>query len=76
MMIALRGMSNLPVPSLKAGGLSWFTDLTVPDPFYILPVATAVTTLVTLEVNYKYPVLLHSYSMASQSKHKVIKSTI
>jgi hypothetical protein len=38
------------VPSLKGGGLSWFTDLTTPDPFYILPVLTGLTFLATVEV--------------------------
>uniref|UniRef100_A0A5K3FJS6 Mitochondrial inner membrane protein OXA1L n=1 Tax=Mesocestoides corti TaxID=53468 RepID=A0A5K3FJS6_MESCO len=33
----LRGMAQLPVDSLKTGGLGWFVDLTVCDPFYILP---------------------------------------
>ena len=47
---ALRGMVNLPVDSMKTGGVSWFTDLTMADPFYILPVCTAVTLLITLEV--------------------------
>jgi hypothetical protein len=38
------------VPSLKGGGLSWFTDLTTPDPLYILPVLTALSFLATVEV--------------------------
>ncbi|KAM3175660.1 hypothetical protein ACTXT7_008100 [Hymenolepis weldensis] len=33
----LRGMAQLPVASLQTGGLSWFLDLTVCDPYYILP---------------------------------------
>nr|CDS28365.1 cytochrome oxidase biogenesis protein [Hymenolepis microstoma] len=33
----LRGMAQLPVTSLQTGGLSWFLDLTVCDPYYILP---------------------------------------
>ncbi|VDK23806.1 unnamed protein product [Taenia asiatica] len=33
----LRGMAQLPVESLQTGGLGWFADLTVCDPFYILP---------------------------------------
>ena len=36
-----RGMSALPVPGLETGGFLWLKDLTVSDPFYILPVATA-----------------------------------
>lgn len=36
----LRGMSALPVPGFDNGGLLWMTDLTLPDPFFILPVGT------------------------------------
>ncbi|KAM0935108.1 putative membrane insertase YidC/ALB3/OXA1/COX18, membrane insertase YidC/Oxa1 [Dioscorea sansibarensis] len=39
------------VPSFKGGGISWFTDLTTPDPFYVLPVLTAATFLATVELN-------------------------
>jgi len=43
-------MATLPVESLKTGGFLWITDLTVPDPYFILPAITAATLLVTLEV--------------------------
>ncbi|XP_059806686.1 mitochondrial inner membrane protein OXA1L [Hypanus sabinus] len=36
--IALRQMAYLPVPSMQNGGLWWFPDLTLSDPFYLLPV--------------------------------------
>lgn len=48
--LALRGMANCPVDSMKDGGLYWFTDLTVPDQFYGLPVITSLTLLVTIEL--------------------------
>ncbi|KAI5918844.1 60Kd inner membrane protein-domain-containing protein [Camillea tinctor] len=35
-----RAMAAIPVPSLETGGLAWFTDLTVPDPYFILPIAS------------------------------------
>ncbi|KAK8048049.1 mitochondrial export translocase [Apiospora saccharicola] len=38
----LRAMAALPVPSLETGGIAWFTDLSVYDPTYALPMATAV----------------------------------
>ncbi|KAI1770017.1 60Kd inner membrane protein-domain-containing protein [Hypoxylon cercidicola] len=42
----VRNMAAIPVPSLETGGLAWFTDLTVYDPYYILPMASiAVTAL-------------------------------
>lgn len=41
--MVLRKMTIYPIESLKEGGIYWFTDLTVPDPYFILPVVTAVT---------------------------------
>lgn len=35
----LRAMANLPVPGLQDGGFLWLKDLTVSDPFFILPLA-------------------------------------
>ena len=43
MFLGLRGMANLPLESMMHGGLLWFKDLTVADPFYALPVLTSVT---------------------------------
>ena len=43
-------MANLPVQSMTTGGMYWFTDLTVPDPFYALPLITASTFLCIVEV--------------------------
>jgi len=36
------------------GGILWFPDLSVADPYYILPVFTAVTMLITMEVCISY----------------------
>lgn len=44
-------MANLPVESMKEGGLFWFTDLTLADPYFILPILTSVTMWITLEVS-------------------------
>eukprot|EP00095_Tigriopus_kingsejongensis_P001119 snap_masked-scaffold743_size103610-processed-gene-0.11 protein:Tk01119 transcript:snap_masked-scaffold743_size103610-processed-gene-0.11-mRNA-1 annotation:"mitochondrial inner membrane protein oxa1" len=41
MFFGLRGMAEAPVASMRDQGLLWFTDLTVADPLFILPVATA-----------------------------------
>ena len=49
MFFALRGMANLPVESLKTGGALWFTDLTLADPFYLLPLIT----VSSLYINFK-----------------------
>lgn len=48
--MGLRGMSSAPVESMKTGGLFWFTDLTVPDQYYLLPLITSATLAVTIEV--------------------------
>jgi YidC/Oxa1 family membrane protein insertase len=39
--VLLRAMSKLPVPGLETGGTMWFYNLTIPDPYFILPMATA-----------------------------------
>ena len=37
----LRGMSALPVPGLEDGGMLWFTNLAIPDPYLLLPAITS-----------------------------------
>ena len=44
-------MAYAPVESMKAGGMLWFTDLTIPDPFYILPIVNSALFLTSLEVS-------------------------
>lgn len=48
--MGLREMASLPVDSLRSGGLWWFTDLTLCDQFYLLPIITSLTLAVTIEV--------------------------
>lgn len=36
----LNGMAKLPVPGLEDGGLLWLKDLTLCDPYFILPIGT------------------------------------
>lgn len=48
--MALRGMANTPIESMRDGGLFWFVDLTVPDQFYLLPLITSTTMLLTIEL--------------------------
>ena len=50
MFTGLRGMANLPVESMCTGGLYWFTDLTVCDPFYLLPLMTSTTLFLQLKL--------------------------
>ncbi|TVY49361.1 Mitochondrial inner membrane protein [Lachnellula occidentalis] len=37
----LRAASALPVPSMETGGILWFQNLTIPDPYFLLPLATS-----------------------------------
>ncbi|EDW69562.1 mitochondrial inner membrane protein OXA1L [Drosophila virilis] len=48
--MGLRQMANTPVESMRDGGLFWFTDLTLADPFYLLPVITSATLYLTIEL--------------------------
>ena len=47
---ALRKMAAAPIESMKEGGALWFTDLTVPDPFYALPIMACLSFMATIEV--------------------------
>lgn len=46
----VRGMASLPVPGLTTESVSWLTDLTAPDPYFILPVATSAFLYFSLKV--------------------------
>lgn len=48
--MGLRQMANVPVDSLRTGGIFWFSDLTVPDQFFALPVITSLTLWATIEL--------------------------
>lgn len=48
--VGIRQMANLPVQSMTTGGAAWFTDLTIPDPYYALPLITMATFFITIEV--------------------------
>ncbi|PQE21780.1 inner membrane oxaA protein [Rutstroemia sp. NJR-2017a BBW] len=37
----LRAMALLPVPGLLDGGILWFYNLSIPDPYFILPIITS-----------------------------------
>ncbi|KAJ3269243.1 Mitochondrial inner membrane protein oxa1l [Terramyces sp. JEL0728] len=49
--LALRNMCSLPVPGLSTSGFFWIQDLTLPDPYMILPIASAVGMLAAMELN-------------------------
>lgn len=48
--LAISNMAE-KVPSFKNGGAFWFTDLSTPDSFYIFPILTGLTFLITVECN-------------------------
>jgi YidC/Oxa1 family membrane protein insertase len=50
MFFGLRKMPNIFPEEMATGGMLWFSDLSVPDPLYILPFATAVTFLGLIEL--------------------------
>ena len=41
---------SVQVPSMTVGGALWFTDLTVADPYYLLPIAASGVFLLTVEL--------------------------
>jgi YidC/Oxa1 family membrane protein insertase len=54
----MKAMAALPVPGLDQGGFLWLMDLTIPDPYYVLPVLTSVTMFYTFKVDHTF-VLFH-----------------
>ncbi|XP_033207798.1 mitochondrial inner membrane protein OXA1L-like [Belonocnema kinseyi] len=49
--MAMNGMARVPIESMKTGGLSWFSDLTVADPYYVLPVLSALSTALFIHLS-------------------------
>ena len=47
---ALRAFAAHKLPSFTEGGALWFTDLSVADPYYALPVLASATFLLTIEL--------------------------
>lgn len=47
---AVRGMAALPVPGLAEESAAWITDLTVPDPYFILPAVSSCLLYYSLKV--------------------------
>lgn len=45
-----RNMCELPVPGMETGGILWFYDLTIADPYFILPVVTGAGTYFMFKV--------------------------
>lgn len=60
--VLLRAMAKVPVPGLETGGALWFHNLTIPDPYYILPVATALGLHWVLRVRPRFSSFQSLYS--------------
>ncbi|KAL8914560.1 MAG: hypothetical protein Q9172_007061, partial [Xanthocarpia lactea] len=45
-----RNLAELPVPGLENGGFLWFTDLTLCDPSYLLPIGTGYFTFLVFKL--------------------------
>jgi len=50
MFFGLRGLANLPMESMESGGLGWFSDLTIPDPYYGLPLLLCSSTFLQIKM--------------------------
>ena len=50
----MRAMAALPVPGLDTGGFLWITDLTVTDPYLVLPAVTSAMLYYTFKVWYLF----------------------
>lgn len=46
-----RSMAALPVPGMETQGFAWFTDLTMHDPFFVLPCVSTVMLVLSIRVS-------------------------
>lgn len=46
---ALDGLAKAKLPALTTGGFGWVQDLTLADPYYVLPITSSLMTLLVLE---------------------------
>lgn len=47
----IRGMAALPVPGMDSQGFLWFSDLSMHDPYYILPCVSTIVLFITMKVS-------------------------
>jgi YidC/Oxa1 family membrane protein insertase len=57
----LRAMGELPIPGMTHDGFLWFTDLTVRDPYFILPAATTAIMYTVFKVRPNNSVSLYRF---------------
>lgn len=51
----IKGMTALPVPGLEKESVAWIDDVTVHDPFFILPFTTSALLYLSLKVRFPPP---------------------
>jgi YidC/Oxa1 family membrane protein insertase len=49
MFFGMKKMPGIFTEEMSTGGIMWFTDLTVPDPTYVLPIVCGISFLATIE---------------------------
>lgn len=55
----VNGMAALPVPGLAAESVGWITDLTVSDPYFVIPTATAAVFYLSIRVCPSLPKMIY-----------------
>lgn len=61
---ALRDMAKTPVESMKDGGIWWASDLTIPDPYYVLPAVACGTLYIVLKIGAESGVRMENMKLA------------
>lgn len=69
----VRGMAALPVPGLATEQLGWLSDMSLSDPFYILPFVCAATIYFNLRVGVAYGYLSWRASPADSYSYPLNK---
>ncbi|KAJ1959689.1 hypothetical protein GGI12_004205 [Dipsacomyces acuminosporus] len=62
---ALKDLATIPAAQMHTGGLWWFKDLTMPDPYYILPILSCMGMMSVIELQSK---LNSATSQSQQAK--------
>jgi len=52
--LAIKKMIACPVPGWETGGHAWFPDITIPDPYFILPFTAMSTTLLLFRLSNRW----------------------
>ena len=61
--LSLKAMSAYPVDGMATEGLFWFQNLTLPDPYFALPVITSATLFAVLKLGIEFGAYASSCSL-------------